>query len=99
MKGPRITEETLKALGAIAHLGEATPKQVREKTGLASGTVTPILARLEAAGWLARREEAGHAKTLGRPLRVFYRIADEAGVRAMGSRVVGVLMALMGDLG
>lgn len=99
MKPPRITEETLKTLGVIAHLGEATPKQVREKTGLASGTVSPILARLEEAGWLAHREEAAEARALGRPLRVFYRIADEAAVRAMGERLLGALRNLVEDLG
>ena len=96
--GVRITEETLRALAVIAHLGEATPKQVRDRTGLGSGTVSPLLARLEEAGWLSHRDEAGSARTLGRPLRVFYRIEDEAAVRALAQRLIAMLTILAEDL-
>jgi DNA-binding MarR family transcriptional regulator len=91
--GPRITEETLKVLAVVAHLGEATP------TGQASGTVTPILQRLEEVGWLARRVETGDPHQLGRPLRVFYRVADEAAVAAMVKPLLDLVTKLAEDVG
>ncbi len=41
---------------------------------LASGTLYPILLRLEAAGWLESRWEVEDPKELGRPRRRFYRV-------------------------
>lgn len=76
MTGPRITEETLRALAAIAYFGEATPVQIRTKSGLASGTLSPILARLKAVGWLERRLESREAKPVGKQARQFYRIQE-----------------------
>jgi len=86
MPGVRITEETLKVVAAIAHLGEATPPQLRARTKLASGTVSPILARLEAAGWLAQREGKGGT---------YWRIADEAAVRGVASSVAHVAWTIL----
>lgn len=99
MAKPRITEETLRVLAAIAHLGEATPTQLRKRTGLSSGTVPSVLARLETAGWLARREETGTPQQLGRPRRVFYRIADEEGVGRMGLVLHELIAQMLDDLG
>lgn len=90
MAGPRITEETLRALAAIAHFGEATTTQIRTKSGLASGSLSPILARLEASGWLASRE----AKAAGKQAAKIYRINDEAAVRDASKR----LMLMLEDL-
>lgn len=99
MAKPRITEETLRVLAAIAHLGEATPTQLRKRTGLSSGTVPSVLSRLEEAGWLARREETGTPQQLGRPLRVFYRITDECSVSQVGFAIHEVLTQMLQDLG
>src|SRR6478735_10085130 len=50
--------------------------EIGESAGLPSGTVHPILARLEGAGWLESRWEDVDASTAGRPARRYYRLAD-----------------------
>src|SRR4051812_25426696 len=44
---------------------------------LPSGTVHPILARLEAAGWLESRWEEIDVRQAGRPARRYYRLTSE----------------------
>lgn len=54
--------------------------EVGEAAGLPSGTVHPILARLEGAGWLESRWEDVDATAAGRPARRYYRLtADGVG--------------------
>jgi DNA-binding PadR family transcriptional regulator len=48
--------------------------QICEAAGLPSGTIHPILARLENAGWLASRWEEVDPSERGRPRRRYYRI-------------------------
>src|SRR5687767_12503574 len=48
--------------------------EIGEAAGLRSGTVHPILARLEAYGWLASRWEDIDATAEGRPPRRYYRL-------------------------
>ncbi|HEY2299589.1 MAG TPA: PadR family transcriptional regulator [Jatrophihabitans sp.] len=45
--------------------------------GLASGTVHPLLARLEGHGWLESRWEDIDPSTEGRPARRYYRLTGE----------------------
>jgi PadR family transcriptional regulator PadR len=45
--------------------------------GLPSGTVHPILARLETVGWLESRWEDIDPRTEGRPARRYYRLTPE----------------------
>ena len=73
---PRITGPTLKVLGALLTGSnvELSGAEISRATKLASGTLYPILYRLEHAGWLESRWEEGDAKALGRPRRRFYRI-------------------------
>ena len=47
---------------------------IMEKTGLPSGTVYPILRRLEQAELIQSNWEAGHAQELQRPQRRYYRL-------------------------
>jgi DNA-binding PadR family transcriptional regulator len=54
---------------------------IGEAAGLRSGTVHPILARLEGYGWLASRWEDVDASTEGRPVRRYYRLTAD-GVQA-----------------
>ena len=73
---PRITGPTLKVLGALLspdHV-ELSGAEISRATKLASGTLYPILFRLERAGWLESRWEAEDPKALGRPRRRFYRV-------------------------
>lgn len=43
-----------------------------QRTGLPSGSLYPIIARLERAGWIAGRKEAIDASAEGRPPRKYY---------------------------
>lgn len=52
--------------------------ELMQRTGLASGTLYPILARLEAAGWLTSQPEDIDPAAERRPARRFYRITEAA---------------------
>ncbi|WP_089407119.1 helix-turn-helix transcriptional regulator [Granulicella rosea] len=73
--GPiRITAQTLSVLTlflASADTGFAGADIARE-TGLRSGTLYPLLFRLERAGWLSSAWEDGIASEMGRPRRRTY---------------------------
>ena len=73
---PRITGPTLKVLAAL--LGgprdELAGSEIARVAKLASGTLYPILMRLEEAGWLESRWEVEDPKALGRPRRRYYRV-------------------------
>jgi DNA-binding PadR family transcriptional regulator len=49
---------------------------------LPSGTIHPILARIEAAGWLTSRLEVEDPRALGRPRRRYYRLTPDGAERA-----------------
>lgn len=51
------------------------------RTGFPSGKLYPILARLEAAGWLIKELEQVNPASIGRPARRNYRLSGE-GVQA-----------------
>ena len=50
-----MTAAERKCAGIVAELGNATPKQLAEATGLSTGAITGIVDRLERAGY-AKRE-------------------------------------------
>ena len=52
--------------------------ELMQLTGQPSGTLYPILAKLERAGWLVGGREDIDARTAGRPPRRFYRIEGSA---------------------
>jgi PadR family transcriptional regulator len=54
--------------------------QVGQVAGLASGTIHPILARLEACGWLESCWEDLGQEAVGRPRRRFYRLTPDGAV-------------------
>jgi DNA-binding PadR family transcriptional regulator len=58
--------------------------EIGEQAGLRSGTVHPILARLEGAGWLRSRWEDIDPRAEGRPPRRYYRLTAD-GVQAAHS--------------
>lgn len=51
--------------------------EIGETAGLASGTVHPILARLEGAGWVESRWEDVDSRVAGRPARRYYRLTAD----------------------
>lgn len=93
----RLSLETVRALAAIAHFGEATFSQVRTRSGLASGTLSTMLGRLEELGWVACRKEGGVAR-VGKPLRAFYRISDELKVLEVATTMKSLSVQILEDL-
>jgi PadR family transcriptional regulator, regulatory protein PadR len=75
-ENPRLTHATLKVLACMMarHHSEVSGSQVAVVTGLASGSLYPILLRLERAGWLKSRWEKIDPKQAGRPRRRLYKI-------------------------
>jgi PadR family transcriptional regulator PadR len=80
----RISLQTLKVLEAFLEAsGQALAgADVQKRSGLASGTLYPILLRLESAGWFASRWEAIGPSAAGRPRRRFYRLTSQGLARA-----------------
>jgi DNA-binding PadR family transcriptional regulator len=52
--------------------------ELMKLTAMASGSLYPMLARLETAGWLARGKEAIDPRAAGRPARTNYTITGAA---------------------
>jgi len=71
---PRMTGPTLKVLGQLIAnpLSGISGADISKATGIASGTLYPILFRLEKAGWLSSQWEDGHPSELGRPRKRLY---------------------------
>src|SRR5690348_6768054 len=84
--GPRMTIPTQLVLEVLlADLaGELYGVEIGERAGLRSGTVHPILARLEGVGWLRSRWEDIDPRVEGRPPRRYYRLTAD-GARAAHS--------------
>lgn len=63
--------------------GEAWGFELSRATGLAAGTMYPILARLVAAGWIEDRWEPPEiARATGRPPRRYYKLSTLGRARA-----------------
>ena len=81
---PRMTLPTQLVLRAM--LEEPTrPKyglQICEASGLATGTIHPILARFEKLGWLESQWEEADPHQQGRPRRRYYRLTEDGAERA-----------------
>jgi DNA-binding PadR family transcriptional regulator len=72
----RMSLQTLKVLEAFLEnpSNELSGADVFERSRLASGTLYPILLRLESAGWFVSRWESVDPSRAGRPRRRFYRL-------------------------
>lgn len=81
---PRMTVSTLAVLGAFLE----TPSdalyglEIGRKADLNSGTLYPILARLESAGWVESHWEDADASESGRPRRRYYSLTGEGATKA-----------------
>src|SRR4051794_41040818 len=71
---PRISLQTLKVLGVLtaSPQSEFSGAEIGRLTHLPSGSLYPILLRLERAGWLQSRWEDADPRELGRPRRRLY---------------------------
>jgi DNA-binding PadR family transcriptional regulator len=56
--------------------------QICTEAGLPSGTIHPILARLEHLGWVESRWEDIDAHTEGRPRRRYYKVTEDGAEQA-----------------
>jgi hypothetical protein len=72
-KDVRLTTQTISVLRAVMthRASGASGAVIAKETGLASGSLYPILKRLEDAGWLSSEWEKGDPSELGRPRRRF----------------------------
>ncbi len=80
----RISLQTLRVLEAFLEspTDQLAGADVQKRSGLASGTLYPILLRLEAAGWFVSRWETIDPVSAGRPRRRLYRLTPGGLTRA-----------------
>ena len=80
----RMSLQTLRVLDAFlenpAH--ELSGADIQKRSSLASGTLYPILLRLESAQWFVSRWEAINPTIAGRPRRRLYRLTPSGLARA-----------------
>lgn len=72
----RLTRQTLRLLGVLVAdpCHEWYGLELMERAGLSSGTIYPLLHRLEHDGWLASTREDVDPSRAGRPRRRLYRL-------------------------
>jgi DNA-binding MarR family transcriptional regulator len=80
----RMSLQTLRVLDAFLEnpADELAGSDVQKRSGLASGTLYPILLRLESAGWFISRWESIDPSSAGRPRRRLYRLTPSGLARA-----------------
>jgi PadR family transcriptional regulator, regulatory protein PadR len=81
---PRMTLTTQLVLRALLDhpADELYGLEICAKAGLPSGTIHPILARLEKIAWLESRWEEADPREQGRPRRRYYRLSPDGAERA-----------------
>lgn len=81
---PRISAQTLRVLATLmsSPRDELAGAEIGREAKLASGSLYPILDRLERAGWLASRWEVEDPHALGRPRRRYYRVTALGAAKA-----------------
>jgi DNA-binding MarR family transcriptional regulator len=85
-KEPRITGPILKIIGHLLSepLKGLSGADIARATGVSSGTLYPILFRLEGAGWLESEWELVDATEVGRPRRRLYHLTSQGAQKAKG---------------
>ena len=85
---PRLTHQSHKVLSAFVNnpTGDLAGADLLHTTGLAPGTLYPILFRFEEAGWLQSRWERIDPSRAGRPRRRLYRITPGGLTRVVALR-------------
>ena len=80
----RMSLQTMKVLEAFLEnpTDELSGADVQKRSGIASGTLYPILLRLESAGWFVSRWEEVDPASVGRPRRRLYRLTPSGLTRA-----------------
>jgi len=95
---PRMTMPVLKVVAALLAdpAAERYGLQLMQATGLPSGTLYPVLVRLERAGWVESRWEESDPAAEGRPTRRYYRLTADGAVEAR--REVAVMQQQMAQV-
>ena len=80
----RLTQPTLKVLRTFVEKPRESfsGAQIHKATRVGPGTLYPILARLENAGWLTSEWENVDPREAGRPRRRFYKLTGGGYARA-----------------
>jgi PadR family transcriptional regulator, regulatory protein PadR len=80
----RMSLQTLRVLEAFLESPsrELSGSDVQRRSSLASGTLYPILIRLESAGWFVSRWEEISPSDAGRPRRRLYRLTPSGLARS-----------------
>jgi PadR family transcriptional regulator, regulatory protein PadR len=80
----RITIQTLLVLQTLLEdpASEHYGLKISERSGLPTGSIYPILARLESAGWVASSWEDIDESAAGRRARRYYQLTDEGAEKA-----------------
>lgn len=80
----RMSLQTLKVLEAFLESpsDQLSGADVHQRCGIASGTLYPILLRLESAGWFNSRWESIDPSSEGRPRRRLYKLTSTGLKRA-----------------
>jgi PadR family transcriptional regulator PadR len=81
----RMSLQTLRVLEAFLEnpTEQLAGAEVHQRCGIASGTLYPILLRLESAGWFVSQWESVDPSRVGRPRRRLYRLTS-TGLRHAG---------------
>jgi PadR family transcriptional regulator PadR len=81
---PRLTQQSLRVLYVFLNdpTADLAGSQIFDETQLASGTLYPLLMRLEEAGWLKSQWEKINPAGAGRPRRRLYRLTAVGHARA-----------------
>jgi PadR family transcriptional regulator, regulatory protein PadR len=98
---PRLTLHTQAVLAVL--LSDMTADhyglEISRKAELPSGTIYPILARLEKLGWVTSSWESVDPSAEGRPARRLYRLSELGAQRARQAQIDTMRrLALPGDL-
>lgn len=93
---PRLTPQTAMVLDALIGQDGLSGVEIGRRTRLASGTLYPLLLRLEDAGWVCSAWEVGDPRDLGRPRRRFYSVTNMglARVKAAAANQMAALARL-----
>ena len=78
----QITPQTFEVLSWLMVKPGSAGAEICRGTSLPSGTVYPILSRLEEGGWLYSQWEPGDPTALGRPRKRFYTVTAKGAARA-----------------
>jgi DNA-binding PadR family transcriptional regulator len=80
----RVTLQTLQVVQALLDdpADEHYGLKISEKAQLPTGSIYPILTRLEAAGWVTSAWEDIDESLAGRRARRYYQLTDEGAARA-----------------